>query len=235
MGGRGGQFNNNKSTNTKSGSSTYNAFLAMNDDDKADVIAASIEQGVPDYLADNDFQRLLYNLNANDKPKLVSDAVLDKMDGEEIFRTVNAVNDSTSGINYSADLIAEQVLKGDSTRVSGDGASFYGRGIYFADNQYGASAYGKVKGDVKQTAQIRGKLNANARVMRYDKAQSGVNAEINSGSKLGKVLSRMDTDSRVSAYALAKGYNVIQDNYGQGYYAVLNRTAVTMSKSINSI
>ena len=50
---------------------------------------------------------------------------------------------------------------------------------------------------------------------------------------LGKALKNCDRDSQASIYAMAKGYNVITS--GHGYYNILNRNAVTMSKTISSI
>ena len=86
---------------------------------------------------------------------------------------------------------------------------------------------------MQKTAQIRCKLNSNANVTTYYNARDGADAEIRSGSKLGKVLAKCDYASQTSIYAMAKGYNVI--NNQSGYYCILNRNAVTMSKSINPI
>lgn len=214
-------------------SAQYDAFMQMTDDQKADVIDSMIKQGVPVHLADNDFQKMIYNIGLNDKPQLVDDATLNSMNGTELWRTVNNVYDRQNDISYTADQIARQVQAGRVTRVSDNGGSVYGRGIYFADNQYDSTLYGNTRGNVQKTAQIRCKLNSNANVISHSKATRGVSAEIRSGSKLGKVLRKCDHDSQVSIYAMAKGYNVITS--GHGYYNVLNRNAVTMSKTISSI
>ncbi len=214
-------------------SAQYDAFMQMTDDQKADVIDSMTKQGVPAHLADNDFQKMIYNIGLNDKPQLVDDATLNSMNGTELFRTVNNVYDRRNDISYTADQIARQVQAGRVTRVSDNGGSVYGRGIYFADNQYDSTLYGNTRGNVQKTAQIRCKLNSNANVISHSKATQGVSAEIRSGSKLGKVLRKCDRDSQASIYALAKGYNVITS--GHGYYNVLNRNAVTMSKTISSI
>lgn len=214
-------------------SAQYDAFMQMSDDQKADVIGTMIRQDVPAHLADNDFQKMIYNIGLNDKPQLVDDATLDSMNGTELFRTVNNVYDRQNDISYTADQIARQVQAGRVTRVSDNGGSVYGRGIYFADNQYDSTLYGNTRGNVQKTAQIRCKLNSNAKIINHSKATQGVSAEIRSGSKLGKVLRRCDHDSQASIYAMAKGYNVITS--GHGYYNILNRNAVTMSKTISSI
>ena len=121
-------------------SADYDTFMAMSDDEKADVISGAISQGVPDHLAQNDFQRFVYNSGLNDKPDVVDDATLDSMNGTELFRTVNNVYDRQNDISYNADQIAKQVMAGRVTRVSDNGGSVYGRGIYFADDKRGSSA-----------------------------------------------------------------------------------------------
>lgn len=213
-------------------SADYDAFMAMSDDDKADFITANIKQGVPAHLAQNDFQRFVYNSGLSEKPDVVDDATLNTMTGTEIFRTVNNVYDRKNDISYNADQIAKQVMAGRVTRVSDNGGSVYGRGIYFADNYGSSTSYGNTTGNVKKTAVVRGKLNNNAKVINYYNADTGVTKEIKSGSKLGKVLSKCDSDSRVSIYAMSKGYNVISS--GHGYLNVLNRNAITMSSSVKA-
>ena len=213
-------------------SADYNKFMAMTDDEKADFIGTNIKGGVPAHLAQNDFQKFIYNSGLNEKPDVVSDATLDTMTGTEIFRTVNNVYDSKNDISYTADQIAKQVTAGRVTRVSDNGGSVYGRGIYFADGYSSSTGYGNTSGNIKKTAVMRGKLNSNAKVVNYYTAKQGASQEIASGSKLGKVLSKCDSDSRVSIYAMSKGYNVISS--GHGYLNVLNRNAITMSSDIKA-
>ena len=221
-------------TQTASDFSTdYNTFMAMSDDEKADVISNAVKQGVPDHLSQTDFQRFIYNSGLNDKPDVVDDATLDSMNGTELFRTVNSVYDQQNDISYTADQIAKQVMAGRVTRTSDNGRSVYGRGIYFADNKRDSSMYGNTRGNVKQTARVRCKLNSNAKVVSYSTVSNGVRKEISSGSKLGKALRNTDRDSQISIYAMAKGYNVITSDHG--YFNVLNRNAVTMSKTISPI
>lgn len=213
-------------------STDYNKFMAMTDDEKADFISANIKQGVPAHLAQNDFQRFVYNSGLNEKPDVVSDAQLNSMTGTEVFRTVNNVYDSKNDISYNADQIAKQVMAGRVTRVSDNGGSVYGRGIYFADSYSGSTSYGNTTGNVKKTAVVRAKLNNNAKVISHSQAQSGVRQEIASGSKLGKTLRKCDSSSQASIYAMSKGYNVITS--GHGYFNVLNRNAITMSSDIKA-
>lgn len=211
-------------------SADYDKFMAMSDDEKADFIEANIAQGVPAHLAQNDFQRFVYNSGLNEKPDVVSDATLDTMTGTEVFRTVNNVYDRSNDVSYNADQIAKQVMAGKVTRVSDNGGSVYGRGIYFADSYGDSTSYGNTRGNVKKTAVVRAKLNNNAKTIDYSTARSGARKEIASGSKLGKALGKCDSSSQASIYAMSKGYNVITS--GHGYFNVLNRNAITMSSDI---
>jgi hypothetical protein len=212
----------------------YSQFMTLDDDGKADMIENLMSQGVPDHLADNDFQKFIYNAQMNDRPQLVDDATLDSMNGTEIFRTVNNVYDRQHDISYSADQIAKQVQTGKATRVSDSGGSYYGRGIYFADTySSSASGYGNNRGDIKKTAVMRAKLNSNAKIGDYNTLENAMYKEISSGSKLGKTLSKADHASAVSLYALSKGYNVLSS--GHGYFNILNRNAVTMSKDVRAM
>ena len=216
-------------------SASYDSFMAMTDDQKADTIDAMASQPAPAFLSDTAMQRFTYNLGLNDKPTLVDDSVLDTMNGTELFRTVNAGKDPVARVRYDADEIATQVQRGRVTRYSDNGGSVYGRGLYFADDYSDSKVYGNKTGDIKSTAMIRAKLNSNAKTIDYGQAKRGLSREMASGSKLGKSLSkiaRRDSESAVSIYALSKGYNVITS--GHGYFNVLNRNAVTMSKTIKA-
>lgn len=215
-------------------SADYDKFMAMTDDEKADFISANINQGAPAHLAQNDLQRFIYNSGLNEKPDLVDDATLDKMTGAEMFRTVNEVYDKANDIGYTAPQIANQVMKGRVTRVSDTGGSAYGRGIYFADSYSESTGmYGNTRGNLQATAVMRAKLNNNAKVIDSNTAKMSAIKEINSGSKLGKTLSKCDRQSQASIYAMSKGYNVMSDK-SSGYFVVLNRNAITMSTDIKA-
>lgn len=214
----------------------YNDFMQMSDDEKADVIENLMTHSVPNHLADNYYQRFIYNMNLNDKPTLVDDATLDSISGEEMWRTVNSVRDSVHDINYDADEIIRQVQVGSITRVSDNGGSAYGRGIYFATDKSDASIYGNVRGNVKKTAQVRAKISSNAKVIDfYDAMKLDGNGKVS--QKLANVMGKIPKWDSISIMALAKGYDAIKVDFGNSnsYYTVLNRKALIMSKSINSI
>ena len=212
-------------------SASYDAFKKMTDDQKADVIMQARNTQVPVFLAQNDLQKIMYGLKLNDKPTLVDDSVLDSIPGKELFRTVNATNDSTNRIKYTATDVANQVVRGSVTRVSDTGGSVHGRGIYFADNYRDSIAYGNRSGNVNQTAVIRVKLSPSAKTVSTSVAANGVSKEINSGSKLGKALAKIGHQDRTAVWALAKGYDAMVGGYG--YHVVINRSSLIASKTIN--
>ena len=215
----------------------YNDFMALTDDEKADVITNSIRQGIPAHLNDqSDFQKFIYNANGgiNDKPTVVDDATLDTMTGTEMFRNVNGFYDDTTKFGYTAEQMAKQVQGGRYTYVSSGSTAYYGSGIYFADDYSSSGGYGNRTGNIKATAVMRAKLNSNAKIIAYHDAQRGVRSEIAKNTKLGKALSSVGRDSRESIYAMARGYNVISASNGTGYYNILNRGAITMSKTIKA-
>lgn len=107
-----------------------------------------------------------------------------------------------------------------------------GRGASIAQSNTPARQTGNTRGNIKKTAVVRAKLNSNAKIITYSKATSGMLSEMRSGSKLGKALRKCDQSSAVSIYAMAKGYNVITS--GGGYYNILSRNAITMSKTIKA-
>lgn len=215
-------------------STQYSAFMQMSDDQKADAIKTAISQGIPDHLnKQSDYQKLIYNLGMNDKPTLVDDATLDSMKGTEVFRTVNAVYDRSTDLSFTAPQIAKQTQAGKITRVSNGGRAVYGDGIYFATDKSESSYYGSTRGNVNKTCMMRAKLNNNAKVISHRNAVTGVSQEISKGTKLGKVLRNCNRSSQASIYALAKGYNVI--DAGNGYMNIINRGALTMSKTVKPI
>ena len=209
----------------------YDAFKKMTDDQKADVIMQARNTQVPLFLAQNDLQKVMYGIKMFDKPTLVDDSVLDSTPGKELFRTVNATNDPTNRIKYTATDVAMQNIRGSVARVSDSGGSVHGRGFYYADNYQGSVVYGNRSGDVSKTAVIRAKLSPTAKTISTHAASTGVTKEINSGSKLGKVLSKIGHQDQTAVWALAKGYDAMVAS--NGYHVVINRGALIASKKVN--
>lgn len=213
-------------------SASYDAFRKMTDDQKADVIMQARNTQVPLFLAQNDLQKVMYGLKLNDKPTLVDDSVLDTMPGKDLYRTINATNDTVNRIKYTAPDVANQVIRGSVTRVSDTGGSVHGRGIYFADSYQGSVSYGSRSNSINQTAVIRAKLSPKAKTVSTTSAANGVAREIRSGSKLGKALSQIGHRDQTAIWALAKGYDAMVA--GNGYHVIINRSALIASKDIKA-
>ena len=207
----------------------------MTPDQMAAAITTGIKTDVPDHLnKSSELQRFLYSIGGDTKPELLDTADFRKAPGTALYRTVDQVYNRDADLNYTAPQIAAQVQAGRVTRVSSGGRAVYGEGIYFAGTTRGSSGYGGSSGNIDKTCMMYAKLKPGAKVIDYYSAQSGAASEINRGTRLGRALSRCNTRSRVSIYALAKGYDVIHAA-GPGYYNVLNRMALTVSKDITSI
>ena len=221
-------------TNTPSESQSFNDFLQSTDDEKAATIEAMIAQGVPDHLSDSSLQRFIYNIELNDKPNVVTEAQLKSMKGQMLYRTVNSVYDRQTDLNYTAPQIVAQLQKGSITRVSDTGGSAYGRGIYFASTKSSSAGYGHYRGNIQKTAIIAARINPGTKIINSYTAESRAQAEIQSGSKLGRALSKCDYQSRGSMWALSKGYSAMDDG-ANDYYVILNRQCLTMSDTCHSI
>lgn len=225
---------------------TVGNFYDMTDDEKVTAIINGIQDDVPDFLSDSAFQRFMYNNEFDGKPQIVDDATLDAMAGQDLFRTVKSVYDSSNDVGYTGKEIAEQLQYGDFTRFSDTGGSAYGKGLYFSNDYHGSASYGSVRGNIKKTAMVRCKLNSNAKVIDYYTASRQAYAEMNSGSKLGNALRKVrqqsyigyDDESMISVWALSKGYNVLTSSSNTSghdvYFNVLDRSVLTMSSDIKA-
>ena len=100
------------------GGVAFSDFEKMTDDQKADVVDKALRTGVPIFLDDSGLQRFAYFTGMNGKPTIVADSQLDKMQGHELFRTVNDAYDSRKDIGYTANDIIKQVSSGDFTMYS---------------------------------------------------------------------------------------------------------------------
>ena len=207
------------------------AFKNMTIDQRTDAITNALKTQVPTFLADNALQKALYGLKLNDKPTLVDDSVLDTMPGTDLYRNVNYFHDKANDLYYSATDIANQLLRGSTTRVSDTGGSVHGRGIYFGNTYRSSGVYGDTMNNIAKTAVMRGKLSSSARTIYESNADSAVSREMASGSKLGRMLRSVSSTDRTALWALANGYDAIVDR-STGYHVVVNRDALVMSKSV---
>lgn len=210
-------------------------YASMSDDDFADYLSDVHGMDIPRHLNDDDFNRFTYKANVNGKPQIVADdSTVRQIAGQNgnpiLYRTVNAVYDSQRDVGFSAPDIANQTL---NSRLQRSGDGIYGQGFYFADSKGDSTAYGRTRNNVNKTCYMTATLNSYANRIGYNTLHSMFSREINSGSSLGKRLRRFDSQSALSIYALKKGYNVI--DCGNGYWNILDRSALTVSKNFHAI
>lgn len=177
---------------------------------------------MPQFLADNDLQRVVYDSNVNDLPQVVDAKTFAQLPGKTMYRTVNSVYDRNTDVGMSAAQICDQTMGSAFSRV-GDG--IYGNGYYFADTRRASIAYGRTRGDTQRTAVMQMKLNSNARVVSYSQLQGMLRNE-------SRAVRSAVRD--IGVYALRKGYNVI-DVGRSGYYNVLDRSAITFLKGYSAM
>ena len=207
----------------------YSDFENMTDDEKADVIDKAMQSGVPMFLEDSALQRFAYFTGMSSKPTVVSDSQLDKVSGEEMFRTVNDAYNSRLDMGYSSRDIAKQISSGDFTMYSDSGGSAHGKAIYFANNYYDSSVYGtSSKHPVTMRAKITGKsISESTLDSKYRQA-------LNRGDKLAKSCQKAkgNHDDSRNLWALANGYDVVKAS--GSYRMVLNRRGITVSSSFKN-
>lgn len=200
----------------------YSDFQNMTDDEKADVITDALGVGTPLFLDDSGLQKFAYFTGMSDKPKTVTDAQLDGMQGQELFRTVNDAYNRSTDIGYTSNDIVKQIRDGDFTMYSDSGGSVHGKAIYFADNYADSSYYGN-RGSNPLT--MRAKVTG-GQTISESRLDTQYRNALRSGDKLALACSNADHGSARNLYGLAKGYSVVTAG---NYYMVLNRGALTVS------
>lgn len=202
----------------------YSDFKNMSDDEKADVITSALGVGTPLFLDDSGMQKFAYFTGMSDKPKVVSDAQLDKTQGVELYRTINDAYNPKTDIGYTSNDIVKQIRDGDFTMYSDSGGSVHGKAIYFADNYADSSYYGS---SGKNPVTMRAKVTS-GKTISERKLDSDYQSALRKGDKLALACSNADRGSARNLYGLAKGYDVVTSG---GYYMVLNRGALTVSST----
>lgn len=211
---------------------TQAEIMAMTADEFDAYVKKTQKIDMPNFMQDADTQRFIYAMGLNKTPEIVDSASFNKISGTTFYRTVNQFYDSTYDVGMTAPQIMNQMMKGTLSRI---GAGTYGDGYYFADSQSGSSSYGRTSGNVKATAQVRMKLNANAKVIDYSTLRSMYNRSSNKKTidKMTDMYIRYKGgNGSITVYALKKGYNVIRNG---SYINVIDRSAMTIENKINPI
>ena len=207
----------------------FSKFEKMTDDQKAQVIMDSLGVAVPMFLDDSPAQRLAYFTGMSEKPDVVTESQLRKMQGQNLWRSVHNAYNRGADIGYTPQQIYNQIATGDFTMYSDSGGSAYGRAIYFdvRKGSYGSGAgFGIIHAKIKPTATI----------WSHSKVANAVQNEISSGSKLGQALAavrRADSASVNTVYCLAKGIDGYEDRNYSGYHMIVNRKALAISDTLH--
>lgn len=222
--------NNNSDDNSDNGNATpkggvaLSDFEKMTDDEKADVITDALKTGVPLHLDRSGLQRFAYYTGMNEKPDVLDESKWQKLTGQKIYRSVQDIYQRTKDIAYTSSDIAKQIMTGTYTNYSDVGGSYHGNAIYFGTSK---GQYGSGKG----YAIIRAKVKSSAKIGDEYSLASQMRSELRQGTKLAKAISKANSDSQLSLYAVAKGYDGIKDS-STGYYMIYNRRALAISKKL---
>lgn len=208
---------------------TVQQLQAMNDTEFANYLtglkSTPIDQNTY-YNNDWDTQRLIANMpELNRAPQVVDPQTFANLKGKALYRTVNA-----SGGESALD-ICGRTMSSDVTTI---GEGVMGDGFYFAASKDSSQrSYGNNKNNIQKSATMTAKLNDNAKVVSYLKLDQMLSNEsmtvqravhgMKSGGSWGG-------ESGLMAYALKKGYNVVQR--GDSVYNVIDRNAATWSGEV---
>lgn len=219
-----------KPTGTPSGY-TYDDFMKMNVIQRMDIITKIVDDDsikVPDdYIVGeyDNLSKVMYALGMDGKPTLVDDDEFDAMPGKTWYRTVNG--DTNAFLPFTGSDVIDSITNDDYTRMSGDGNSAYGRGLYFSDSLSGSLAYGW---DYNTGRVMRVKASKDAKIGMGNKVKKELGKDYQWNNKQGY------TDG-MPLTALAMGYDGYWNYAGGGekYLVMFNRKKFTAAKKHKSI
>lgn len=175
------------------------------------------------YNNDWDTQRLVANMpELNRAPQVVDPKTFATLPGETLYRTVNAKGSET------AIDICGRTMSSDVTTI---GAGRMGDGFYFATSKSSSQiGYGEHRNNITKTATMSAKLNGNARIVSEDGLKSMLQRESSTVRNAVRGMSGGGwSGSSLTAYALRKGYNVVDAG---SYKNVIDRNAATWSGQV---
>ena len=210
---------------TAQASATLDQISSMSDDQLAQVVRASQTVDMPNFLNDlpDPTQRFVYQIGLNGAPTVVDQTQFDQFMKQNGIRTREILSRSVNSNGpYSAKQITDVFKYSELNYIGGKhGGQVYGAGTYFDMNGGGNTGYG-------HGATINAVLNPHtAKVITssslHAKAISFANSHPKFANAVGSYSSR-----NMSIYALAMGYNVINNN--GSYYNIIDRSAVVVLK-----
>ena len=202
----------------------------MTDDQLSQLVMQSKTVDMPSQLSDvsDATQKFVYLAGLNEKPQVLSDKAFKQYMSDNGLTKSDILSRSVGGANYSVQgtsirLSPTQVT--DMTKYSAlnyiggkVGGQVYGAGTYFDQNGGRNTGY-------SNGATMIGVLSKNAKPITksslIQKSQAWARKNPKSAQAIGRI-----SNSNLSIYALAQGYNVITS--GNGYFNVIDRSAVVL-------
>ncbi len=213
------------------------ALTQMTDDELAALYNRSKTVDMPNHLSDidNNTQKFVYTAGLNGKPEVLDDAAVNQYlkdnnipRSQIMARTVGDASYVVNGTNIrlSPDQITMMLKDGELNYIGGKaaGKSWYGHGTYFDMNGGTPTGYGYGS---RNSATCIGVLSKNAKIISDRALASQATSFAASHPKFARAVGKYSTNT-MSIYALAMGYNVIQNG---SYHNVIDRTALVMRSS----
>lgn len=213
------------------------ALSQMSDDQLATLMANSKTVDMPNHLNDavDATQKFAYTAGVNEMPTVLDDSAFDQFLKDNNIPKSNILSRSVSGVTYNSGGIRYNLTATDITDmmkystlnyVGGKhGGQVYGAGTYFDMN-------GGMNTGYHSGATALAVLNPKtAHCIDKGSLQSMAATFAQSHPKFAKQVGRI-SNSTLSIYALAMGYNVITDSKtNPSYHNVIDRKAIVYRKS----
>lgn len=174
--------------------------------------------------------QLMANTGYQGAPELLDDDAFEAYAGEKLYRAVNSAG------TLSALDIANDMLTAENTRISGEGKSVHGAGLYFADDYSGLIHYVHDNSNVQKSAVITTKVKSGAKIGNEDSLQdqyfkdSKINGSFAQALKQKEKNHEIGYRESIALYAMSKGYDGIHDTWS-GYTVIYNRGAFVFRKN----
>lgn len=210
-------------------SATLAQIAAMTDDQLAQAVIDSRNVDMPNFLNDRPdaTQKFVYQVGLNGAPTVMDQASFNQFMKQNNIPQSQVMSRSVDDNGpYKAPHIANIFRYSELNYIGGKfGGKASGAGTYFDMNGGGNTGYG-------HGATITGVLNpATARVIDYHKLVSQAAQFAKTHPKFARAVGsiRNGSNSNVSIYALAMGYNVISGGpVSKTYHNVIDRAAVVV-------
>lgn len=222
--------------NTPVTQSAVTQLTQMSDDELAALVNASKKAQMPNHLADypSQTQKFVFQAGVNEQPTVLNSTDFKQFmkdnnisQREVLSRSVNNAsytNQQGYTVRYTGDQINNMLKHSRLNYIGGkQGGRAYGEGAYFDMRGGGSTGYG--------ANTIEAVLNPKtAKVIQYNQAYAKARTFAQTHPKFARAVGTI-SDSNISVYALAMGYNVISEyspSSKQGYHCVIDRKALVI-------